>query len=188
MAFPIHLYRVDASSSICETFPTHRAAMNALYCLLCEIIFETHDLTSYREFRVRHQEHLVGGLAHGMCQIARTLDFTTSNMLDVYTFSLAEALLQLVSLYQSDAIFHCILDTLWPQLEIKGKGLEHSHYPTHLAKRIITQIAAYWAQARVVNPALPAVRRRHVETEAIRHQPSSRPCGLRAQQRWESFR
>lgn len=144
--------------------------------------------TSYREFRVRHQEHLVGGLAHGMCQIARTLDFTTSNMLDVYTFSLAEALLQLVSLYQSDAIFHCILDTLWPQLEIKGKGLEHSHYPTHLAKRIITQIAAYWAQARVVNPALPAVRRRHVETEAIRHQPSSRPCGLRAQQRWESFR
>lgn len=39
----------------------------------------------------------------------------------------------------------------------KGKGLEHSHYPTHPAKRIITQIAAYWAQARVVNPALPAV-------------------------------
>lgn len=148
---------IDASSSICQTFPTHRDAMNASYCMLCEIIFEAHGPTSYRGFRVGHHEHLIGGLAHGMCQIAGTLDFTTSNTLDVYTFSLAEVLLQLVFLYQSEAIFHCILDTLWPQLEIKGKGFEHSHYPTHLVKRIITQIAAYWAQARAVNLALPAV-------------------------------
>jgi hypothetical protein len=150
-----------SSPSTCQPFPTHRDAMNALYCMTCEMIFEEargapisdrvvpggcEDLTTPTD-----------DLAHSMCQIIGTLDFTTSNTSDVYTFSLAETLLQLMFLSRSDAIFHYILDVIWPRLETSARGYEHSHYPTHLVKRIITQLREYWGQGRVVNFALPAV-------------------------------
>jgi hypothetical protein len=153
--------RGASSPSMCQTFPTHRDAMNALYCMICEMIFEeSHGAPTPHRVVPLGREHLttlIDNLAHSMCQIVGTLDFTTSNTSDVYTFSLAETLLQLVFLCRSDAIFHYILDVIWPRLEITSRGYEHSHYPTHLVKRIITQISEYWAEDRVVNFALPAV-------------------------------
>ncbi|RLL93476.1 hypothetical protein CFD26_100681 [Aspergillus turcosus] len=152
--------RGNSSSSTCQTFPTHRDAMNALYCLTCEMIFEeAHGPISDRVVLLGGERLTspIDDLAHSMCQIAGTLDFTTSNTSDVYTFSLAETLLQLVFLCRSDSIFHYILDVIWTRLESSDRGYEHSHYPTHLVKRMITQIWEYWAQGRVVNFALPAV-------------------------------
>jgi hypothetical protein len=153
--------RGASSPSKCQTFPTHRVAMNALYCLTCEMIFEdAHGAPiSDRAVPVGDEQFTtpIDDLTHSMCQIAGALDFATSNTSDVYTFSLAETLLQLVSLCRSDAIFHYILDVIWPRLETTARGYEHSHYPTHLVKRIITLVWEYWAQDRVVNFALPAV-------------------------------
>jgi hypothetical protein len=150
-----------SSPSTCQPFPTHRDAMNALYCMTCEMIFEEARGAPISDRVVpggcEDLNTLMDDLAHSMCQIIGTLDFTTSKTSDVYTFSLAETLLQLVFLYRSDEIFHYILDVMWPRLETRARGYEHSHYPTHLVKRIITQIREYWAQGRVVNFALPAV-------------------------------
>ncbi|OGM44238.1 Zn(II)2Cys6 transcription factor [Aspergillus bombycis] len=146
---------------ISQEFPTHRDAMNALYCLLCEITFEEGRQT----FASDHMSTVVGvdpsnviaNMAYSACHVANSLNLAVSNTSDVYTMSLAEVLLQLVFLWRSDELFHYILDVLWPRLETHGKGYEHSHYPTHLVKRIIAQTAAYWAQGRVVNFAQPAV-------------------------------
>ncbi|KAJ9264122.1 transcriptional regulator family: Fungal Specific TF [Paecilomyces variotii] len=143
------------ASSMCHGFPTHRDAMNAVYCMLCEIAFE--EANGAPPGGSGHSTTLLDNLADSICQIAGTLDFTMSNTWDVYTLSLTEVLLQLVLLWRSDKIFHYILDVLWPRLESRGRGYEHSHYPTHLVKRIITQIAAYWEQDRVITFALPAV-------------------------------
>jgi hypothetical protein len=85
------------------------------------------------------------------------VDLTESNILDVYTVSLTEVLLQLVLLWRSNEVFHYILDVLWPRLETSGRGFEHSHYPTHLVKRIISQVASLWEQGREITVALPAV-------------------------------
>lgn len=164
-------YHASPSSSSSRypnlTFPSHRDAMNALYCILCEIMFEEAHIarTSHskqqqqkqQEPQEQHPTALLNNRAHALCQIAGTLDLAKSNISDVYTFSLAETLLQLVFLWRSDTIFHYILDVLWPHLETKGRGYEHSHYPTHLVKRIIAQIAVYWGRGRVVYLALPAV-------------------------------
>ncbi|GAD93095.1 hypothetical protein PVAR5_1696 [Paecilomyces variotii No. 5] len=147
--------QMGLDSSIRHNRPTHRDAMNALYCMLCELVFAEAD-----EATLEGPEHPTvpaDNLAHRICDIAGALDFTMSNSWDVYTLSLAEVLLQLVLLWRSDQIFHYILDVLWPQLESRGRGYEHSHYPTHLVKRIITQLAAYWEQDRVINFAVPAV-------------------------------
>lgn len=127
-------------------FSTHRDAMNALYSLLCEIMFE--------EFRDEPSSH---DFANAAIRILDTLDLSVSSTADIYTFSLSEVLLQLVQVYKSDTVFRYILDTLWPGLESKARGYEHSHYPTHLVKRIIAQISQYWADGRDVLFALPAV-------------------------------
>ena len=155
--------KFSSSVDLNPTFPSHRDAMNALYFMLCEIMFEETHITrtshskQQEEQQEHHRKNLLGNLAHGICQIAGAIDLTKSNVSDVYTFSLAETFLQLVCLWRSDVIFHYILDILWPRLEMKGKGYEHSHYPTHLVKRIITQIAVYWGRGRLVYLALPAV-------------------------------
>ncbi|GIJ90099.1 hypothetical protein Asppvi_009049 [Aspergillus pseudoviridinutans] len=153
--------RAASTPSMCQPFPTHRDAMNALYCMICEMIFEEACGVPLSDRVIpggrQYLTTLMDDLALSMCQIVGTLDFTTSNTSDVYTFSLAESLLQLVFLWRSDAIFHSILDVIWPRLETTARGYEHSHYPTHLVKRIIRQIREYWAQGRVVNFALPAV-------------------------------
>ncbi|KAE8411962.1 Zn(II)2Cys6 transcription factor [Aspergillus pseudocaelatus] len=140
---------------------THRDVMNALYCLLCEMTFEE----AKQAFTSHHTSTVVGvdpsnpiaNMAYSAYHIADSLNLAVSNTSDVYTMSLAEVLLQLVFLWRSDELFHYILDILWPRLEAHGRGYEHSHYPTHLVKRIITQAAVYWEQGRVVNFALPAV-------------------------------
>ena len=144
-----------------QQFPTHRDAMNALYSLLCEMAFED----AKQAFASHHTStvvgadpsHVIADMAYSVCHVANSLDLAVSNTSDIYTISLAEVLLQLVFLWRSDELFTYILDILWPQLETHGKGYEHSHYPTHLVKRIITQTAVYWEQGRVVNFALPAV-------------------------------
>ncbi|OOF94843.1 hypothetical protein ASPCADRAFT_208510 [Aspergillus carbonarius ITEM 5010] len=144
----------DHTLSFRQKFPTHRDAMNALYYMLCEITFGEANAGSDGWYK---NSANIANMAHHMCQIAGHLSFGMSNTSDVYTLSLAEVLLQLVFAYRSDELFHYILDVLWPQLEMHGKGYEHSHYPTHLVKRIIAQVAAYWEEDRVVTFALPAV-------------------------------
>lgn len=144
-----------------QRIQNHRDAMNALYCLLCEMTFEE----AKQAFSSNDTSTVVGvdplnpiaSMAYSACHIADSLNLTVSNTSDVYTMSLAEVLLQLMFLWRSDELFHYILDVLWPRLEAHGRGYEHSHYPTHLVKRIITQAAVYWEQGRVVNFALPAV-------------------------------
>lgn len=132
--------------------PSHRGAMNALYCMICELAF-------IESFGATWTEHAatMDSFAQNMCQVIRGIDLSLSNTSDVYTLSLAEVLLQLVFLWPSDAVFHYILDVLWPQLERQGRGYEHSHYPTHLVKRIILQTETYWHQGQVVTLAVPAV-------------------------------
>ncbi|KAE8341426.1 hypothetical protein BDV24DRAFT_55424 [Aspergillus arachidicola] len=148
-------------SLISQHFPTHRDAMNALYCLLCEMTFEE----TKQAFASDHTppgvgvdpSNVIASMAYSACHVADSLNLAVSNTSDVYTMSLAEVLLQLVFLWRSDELFQYILDILWPRLEAHGRGYEHSHYPTHLVKRIISQAAVYWQQGRVVNFALPAV-------------------------------
>ncbi|KAL5041883.1 hypothetical protein BDW71DRAFT_217369 [Aspergillus fruticulosus] len=127
---------------------THRLAMNALYAILCEMMFDeaNHNTSSARA----HTQTFLYVLA--------TLDLAGSITSDIYTFSLTEVLLQLVQIYKSSSLFTYILDTFWPLLETKGRGYEHSHYPTHLAKRIIGLIARYWERGREIKLVLPAVR------------------------------
>ncbi|KAJ5199004.1 hypothetical protein N7491_000432 [Penicillium cf. griseofulvum] len=147
-------------SPICQSFPNHRDTINALHCLLCETIFEEAngvDTFCWSFLVVNECSTRLENLARNMCQIAGIVDFKISNTSDVYTLSLAETMLQIVLLWRSDEIFSYVLDVLWPQLEMNGRGYEHSHYPTHLVKRIITQIAAYWEQGRAIFIALPAV-------------------------------
>lgn len=151
----------DASfSSTSPSFPTHRDTINALYCLLCESTFEE----AYRAYTpcrtlapVDERSNRLGDTVRNMCQIAGTVDLKISNTSDVYTLSLAEIMLQAVLLWRSDEIFSYLLDVLWPRLEMYGRGYEHSHYPTHLVKRIIAQIAESWDQGRAIMIALPAV-------------------------------
>ncbi|KAI9375071.1 hypothetical protein BJX61DRAFT_495511 [Aspergillus egyptiacus] len=142
---------------------SHRDAMNALYYLLCTMIFKEAHLTSSLSpspsatATATEQTPTMDTLATTMLQIVNNLDFNSSNSSDVYTFSLAETLLQLVLTWRSTPIFDSILDVVWPRLESKARGYEHSHYPTHLVKRIIAQLAGYWAGCRAVKFVLPAV-------------------------------
>ncbi|KAE8150837.1 hypothetical protein BDV25DRAFT_171877 [Aspergillus avenaceus] len=137
------------------TFPAHRDTMNALYYLLCEMMYdESHPATIHDQ---PVKSPLLAIAANTICRIAGALDLNISKTSDVYTFSLTETLLQLVCLWQSDPVFHCIFDIIWPRLEAKARGYEHSHYPTHLVKRVIRQISEYWSHGRMVKLALPAV-------------------------------
>ncbi|KAL4946958.1 hypothetical protein BDW69DRAFT_204971 [Aspergillus filifer] len=124
----------------------HRDSMNALYALLCEIMFHESNKSNYRGMLVQHIVHILD-----------SLDLAVSATADIYTFSLTEILLQLVQLYKAKSLFKYILDILWPKLESKARGYEHSHYPTHLVKRMIALIARYWEGGRDVKFTLPAV-------------------------------
>lgn len=151
---------VASCSPDCLGSLTHRDTMNVIYCLLCEMIFELHGACTPYQTLPTANEHLAAALeniARSICHISESLDFTISSTADVYTLSLAEVLLQLVLAWRSDEILHRVLDVLWPRLEMNGKGYEHSHYPTHLVKRIIGLIAVYWEQGRAVTVAFPAV-------------------------------
>ncbi|KAL3471602.1 hypothetical protein BJX99DRAFT_263102 [Aspergillus californicus] len=136
------------------TSPSHRHAMNVLYYLLCQMMFEE---AQHNSTQAPNEASRIENLAHTILQTISALDFTTSTTADIYTFSLSEILLQLVLIHRSSTIFHSILDIFWPQLEKKARGYEHSHYPTHLAKRTIGLIADYWAQSKTVTFTLPAV-------------------------------
>ncbi|KAL4924106.1 Zn(II)2Cys6 transcription factor domain-containing protein [Aspergillus undulatus] len=127
-------------------FPTHRDAMNALYALLCEMMFDESNNGGDQQ---NHVQRII--------QILNTLDLATSATADIYTFSLSEVLLQLALVYKSDAFFTYLLDDLWSRLETKARGYEHSHYPTHLVKRTIALLAQYRSDGRDVRFALPAV-------------------------------
>ncbi|KAL2841729.1 hypothetical protein BJY01DRAFT_7331 [Aspergillus pseudoustus] len=141
-------------------FPTHRDAMNAIYYLLCQMTFEETDkVTHSNDMQASDQSSntALASLADRMCQVAGSLDFTNSATEDIYTFSLAETLIQLVLVSRSETLFNYILDVLWPQMERRSRGYEHSHYPTHLAKRIIAEIARYWDCGKAITYAQPAV-------------------------------
>ncbi|KAL2859370.1 hypothetical protein BJX68DRAFT_226176 [Aspergillus pseudodeflectus] len=141
-------------------FPRHRDAMNILYSILCDIIFEEASQRTRSDGTTPGAElssSTLASLAENICSLAEALDFSTSNTDDIYTFSLAEVLLQLVLVWRSEPILNHILDVIWPQMERKSRGYEHSHYPTHLVKRIINKIARYWAQGRAVTFAQLAV-------------------------------
>ncbi|KEF55149.1 uncharacterized protein A1O9_08803 [Exophiala aquamarina CBS 119918] len=136
---------------------SHRDAMNALYYLLCVIMIQ--EIKEAQQPRQPRQppSDTTANLAHNFCQIVEGIDHTISNTSDVYTLSVVEVLLQLVYSFQSESIFHYVLDVIWPRIEARGRGYEHSHYPTHLAKRIIAQLADEWARGRTVSFAQPAV-------------------------------
>lgn len=138
---------------------THRDAMNTLYQILCEMIFEDAYAVYASDFASEQHSAVtaLSRLAQNFCDIVSTLDFAAVGTADVYTFSLTESLLQLVVLWRSDSLFHFILDVAWPNIERKTRGFEHSHYPTHLAKRIISLVADYWSRGQNVTLVLPAV-------------------------------
>ncbi|KAL4861991.1 hypothetical protein BDV12DRAFT_56588 [Aspergillus spectabilis] len=138
------------------SFPTHRDAMNALYSLLCEMMFSEcqHHSTPPTTTTTPAPLHT---LANSALHIITTLNYTHSATKDIYTFSLTEVLLQFTLIYKSATTSSYILDDLWPQLESKARGYEHSHYPTHLVKRIITLLAELWGSGSDVTFALPAV-------------------------------
>ncbi|KAL3444251.1 hypothetical protein BJX65DRAFT_174130 [Aspergillus insuetus] len=142
--------QLSCDSQLKTCFSRHRNSMNALYALLCEMMFE--------EANWDVEAHgTLASLADNICSLAATLDFTTSNTDDIYTFSLAEVLLQTALVWPSQPIMNYILDVIWPKMESKSRGYEHSHYPTHLVKRIINEIARYWLQDRAVTFAQLAV-------------------------------
>ncbi|KAL4967020.1 Zn(II)2Cys6 transcription factor domain-containing protein [Aspergillus stella-maris] len=138
--------RNDQQPDANTSFPSHRDAMNALYAFICEMMFD-------ESTNVKH----VGTLIESAVCIINNLDLTTSATADIYTFSLTEILLQLVQVHKSEFLFTYILDNLWPKLESKARGYEHSHYPTHLVKRMIALTARYWGRGRDVRFTLPAV-------------------------------
>ncbi|KAL4995473.1 hypothetical protein BDV10DRAFT_196643 [Aspergillus recurvatus] len=141
----------NPDSLIPTPIPGHRDAMNALYSLLCETIFDESEVDDTPVSTLHaHTRNII--------QILSNLDIAASITSDIYTFSLTEVLLQLVQTCKSPSLFTYILDTLWPLLETKGRGYEHSHYPTHLVKRIIGLIAGYWERGREIKLVLPAVR------------------------------
>jgi hypothetical protein len=134
-------------------FPRHRDSMNALYSILCEMMFqETNRSVEVHATQpgAEASSSILSSLAENMCSLAATLDFRTSSTDDIYAFSLAEVLLQMVLVWRSEPIVNYILDVIWPQMESKSRGYEHSHYPTHLIKRIIHEISRYAAQGRAV--------------------------------------
>lgn len=144
-----------------EAFATHKDAMNAIYYLLCVLMLE--------EVRTRygmrdHQLRVADDAALSMADIAATifsvireLDLSVSNVSEVYTFSLVEILRQLAFSWQSTDAFHHILDVIWPRIELSGPGYEHSHCPTHLAKRMVTYAADEYEKGREIVYAIPAV-------------------------------
>ncbi|KAL4812017.1 hypothetical protein BDW67DRAFT_194031 [Aspergillus spinulosporus] len=137
---------------------THRDIMNTLYSLLCEIMFDEAEAETIVDAPVNTPVSPLQLYAQKFIHILSTLDLAASITSDIYTFSLTEVLLQLVQICKSPSLFTYILDMFWPFLETKGRGYEHSHYPTHLVKRIIGKIAAYWEQGREIKLVLPAVR------------------------------
>ncbi|KIW17902.1 hypothetical protein PV08_05097 [Exophiala spinifera] len=159
----------DPDSSRCSkdsknesrTLPSHRDAMNGLYYFLCQIMIATlRGNDSLQDSPTESgQSYLpwVETMVQMMVCIIDTLEFSTSSTSDVYTFSLTEVLVQLSLTWHSTSTFRHILDTTWPRLEAGGRGFEHSHCPTHLAKRIITLLADLWSQGQAVTYASLAV-------------------------------
>lgn len=142
-------------------FPTQQDKMNAVYYLLCQLmIAEGRDLyTSHGYGRQQNIQHRISqdDIAQSICRTVETLDFSVSNVSDVYTFSLVEALIQVVFSIQSEDVFQHILEVVFPRIEAAGRGFEHSHYPTHVAKRIIAYTDQEYKCGRKVVFALLAV-------------------------------
>jgi hypothetical protein len=154
---------LDAAHPEQQKFSTHRDAMNYLYYNLCRVIFES---TSAMQLPPSDGTHLLNEgpttmlietMLQDMFSTIDALDLRQSNLVDVYTFSLTEVLLQLAYTLQSESIFNHILDIIWPRIEQHGRGFENSHIPTHLAKRIITLMAEEWLKGRIILLSIPAV-------------------------------
>jgi hypothetical protein len=150
-----------SSHSSTSPFQTHRNTMNLLYYHLCSIIFAATTVADKwpppeQPPTGESQDATTNGVSK-LCHTIASLDFTQSSTADVYTLSLAEVLLQLVLTYQSTALFDHVLDVIWPRIEGGLRGYEHSHLPTHLAKRTIALLAEEWRQGRAVFHAQLAV-------------------------------
>ncbi|KIW67525.1 hypothetical protein PV04_06769 [Phialophora macrospora] len=132
----------------------HRRQMNHLYSLLCRLIFGSATSLQGAVFDQDRNRAM-------LCEVVDTidrLDLTMSNLVDVYGYSLSEVLLQLSYNMPSTTYFNHVLDVVWPQMEVHGRGYENSHLPTHLAKRIIAMMAEEWQRSRrilLVTLAIP---------------------------------
>jgi hypothetical protein len=122
----------------------HRRHMNHLYYLLCRLIFGSATALQGALF----DQGLDAAVLRGVVETIDGLDLKVSNLVDVYGYSLSEVLLQLSYNMPSKAYFNHILDVVWPQMEVCGRGYENSHLPTHLAKTIITLMAEEWQRSR----------------------------------------
>ncbi|KAL5342252.1 hypothetical protein BJX70DRAFT_339092 [Aspergillus crustosus] len=147
----------DNRSEGSTVLPTHRDAINALYSLLCQMMFvECHAATASATRTVPSSSTPLDTLASSLICILSTMNLTMSATSDIYTFSLTEVLLQFTLIYKSATTFSYIFNTIWSQLDARARGYEHSHYPTHLVKRIIGLLAELWDQGRDVSFAVPA--------------------------------
>jgi hypothetical protein len=155
-----------ATYSKLRKFRSHRDAMNYLYYLLCCVIVEetkgfykpsVYPTHLRNESEQIYYTDLVNDSFRTILTTIDTIDFAQSNLFDVYTFSLTEVLLQVALTRHSPELVHYILDIIWPQLEKHGRGYEHSHCPTHIAKRLIALIADERARDRTVLHVIPAI-------------------------------
>ncbi|KIX02131.1 uncharacterized protein Z518_08070 [Rhinocladiella mackenziei CBS 650.93] len=158
---PAAVVEGESPSLVPHKLGKHRDRMNYLYYLLCRLIFEDttaiprspFDGSSFQE----PSETSTPALIYEALGVIDAIDLQLSNLVDIYTFSLSEVLLQLLYSFSSEMVFNRILDSIWPQIEASGRGFENSHMPTHLAKRIIALMAEEWQDGRRILLAIPAI-------------------------------
>jgi hypothetical protein len=119
-------------------------------------MFECTHVVQPSSFTEEPTATLIGTLLQDLFSLIDGLELSQSNLVDVYTFSLTEVLVQLTSTVQSEAVFNRVLDVIWPRIEAHGRGFENSHIPTHLAKRMVALMADEWLTGRRILLAIPA--------------------------------
>lgn len=151
------------------SLPYHRAMMDYLYGILCELIFEELNLlASTPEFPANDPAISIKGgdvpwnsdsvrLMNVILDLIHNIDYRSSNFQDVYTFSLVEILRQIAFSCRSIKVLNHITSAIWPRIEKNGLGYEHSHLPTHLAKRLITFMAHELVAGRLILYSVIAV-------------------------------
>ncbi|KAK4942326.1 hypothetical protein LTR10_017933 [Elasticomyces elasticus] len=139
----------------------HRKRMNQLYNLLCRLLIESaNTINRPAPDGIAFEDTTdisTSALLNEALRLIDTVEPTLSSLVDIYAFSLSEVLLQLCYTFPSTTFFDYILDVVWPRMEAYGRGYEHSHIPTHLAKRVIALIAEEWQDSRRIILVVPAV-------------------------------
>ncbi|KAI1618111.1 hypothetical protein EDD36DRAFT_22246 [Exophiala viscosa] len=137
----------------------HRKGMAQLYYLLCRLLIQSTisrlapDGMAFED----PADTLTSVLLNEALRLVDTIEPALSSLVDIFAFSLSEVLLQLCYAFPSEPVFDYIFDVVWPRMEAYGRGYEHSHLPTHLAKRVIALIAEEWQNARRILLVVPAI-------------------------------